>query len=87
MEPHQAVSDKPGRCKEGERVEDGRRWWKHCHLRQGPKVKKRLDRMKETGAWLAVIPTASAGRLSASKNGMTTSACGMGRPQGLAQEM
>eukprot|EP00804_Cyclotella_cryptica_P023631 CCRYP_011973-RA/>CCRYP_011973-RA protein AED:0.36 eAED:0.62 QI:0/0/0/0.5/1/1/2/0/132 len=51
----QAVSDKRGRCKEG-RVEDGKKVVEAMSLRQGPKVKKRLDRMKETGAWLAVIP-------------------------------
>eukprot|EP00804_Cyclotella_cryptica_P014859 CCRYP_020381-RB/>CCRYP_020381-RB protein AED:0.31 eAED:0.31 QI:0/-1/0/1/-1/1/1/0/224 len=45
-----------------ERVEDGKKVVEALSLRQGPKMKKRLDRMKETGAWLAVIPDRFSGR-------------------------
>eukprot|EP00804_Cyclotella_cryptica_P008690 CCRYP_018533-RD/>CCRYP_018533-RD protein AED:0.12 eAED:0.12 QI:0/-1/0/1/-1/1/1/0/466 len=56
IEAHAGCVRQAGAAARRERVEDGKKVVEALSLRQGPKVKKRLDRMKETGAWLAVIP-------------------------------
>ena len=56
IEAHAGCVQQAGATARRERVEDGKKVVEALSLRQGPKVKKRLDRMKETGAWLAVIP-------------------------------
>jgi hypothetical protein len=56
IEAHAGCVRQAGAAARRERVEDGKKVVEAMSLRQGPKVKKRLDRMKETGAWLAVIP-------------------------------
>ena len=56
IEAHAGCVRQAGAAARRERVEDGKKVVEAMSLRQGPKVKKRLDRMEETGAWLAVIP-------------------------------
>ena len=56
IEAHAGCVRQAGATARREQVEDGKKVVEALSLRQGPKVKKRLDRMKETGAWLAVIP-------------------------------
>eukprot|EP00804_Cyclotella_cryptica_P019799 CCRYP_009691-RA/>CCRYP_009691-RA protein AED:0.45 eAED:0.53 QI:0/0/0/1/1/0.5/2/0/276 len=61
IEAHAGCVRQAGAAARRERVEDGKKVVEAMSLRQGPKVKKRLDRMKETGAWLAVIPDCFSG--------------------------
>eukprot|EP00804_Cyclotella_cryptica_P015633 CCRYP_003626-RA/>CCRYP_003626-RA protein AED:0.41 eAED:0.41 QI:0/0/0/0.66/0.5/0.33/3/0/308 len=59
------------------RIEDGKAVVEDISQRRGPKVRKRLERMMETGAWLTAIPDRMSGTELSPRNGMTTSLLGM----------